>query len=215
MTKHGAFGPTGCARREDDVGGVVSSKGRAAACHLLDMYVAGAGRKLSDGRALGPCRSVQYHDLLERFESRLVGKQVHQVGAEHVRHGEEQAGSRGSQDMTSLLSAVSSVQGHQDRADGIDGEACDHPFRGVGGPQGHAISRLDPTAHQSARHPVHSFGQLAKRKTVGPIDQGFVVSVILCGLIQRFGDCPRLPITQPVYVPVVRHECIYYENGGA
>ena len=94
--------------------------------------------------------------------------------------------------MTGLLSAVSSVQGHQDRADGIDGEARDHPFRGVGSPQGHAISGLDPTAHQRARHAVHSGGQLAKRKSVRPIDQGFVVSVILCGLVQRLGNCLRL-----------------------
>ena len=115
--------------------------------------------------------------------------------------------------MSGLLATVASVQGHQDRADGIDSEARDHPFSGVRSPQGHAISGFDPTPDQRSRHVVHSCGELAKRKSVRPIDQGFVVSVRLCGLVQRLGNGLRLVISRPVYVSMVRHKCIYYENG--
>ena len=148
------------------------------------MCVAASSRELGDGCALGPCWSVQDHDFLEGFESRHVGKQLHEVGTEQVGHGEEQTSSRGSQDVPGLLSAVAGIQRHQHRTDGIDGEAGDHPVGAVGGPQGHAISGLDPTAHERPRHLVHSFGQLAKRKSTRSRRQRFVVPVVLRCLVQ-------------------------------
>jgi hypothetical protein len=58
--------------------------------------------------------------------------------------------------------------------------------------------------------------QLAKRKSVRPVDEGLVIPVALYGLVQRLGDRPRLPITPPaVCIFVVRHKCIYYESGRA
>ena len=118
--------------------------------------------------------------------------------------------------MTCFLAAVSGIQRHQHGADGVDGEAGDHPFGAVGGPQGHPISGLDATPHQCARHLVHSFGQLTKGKSSRPVDERFVVPVILRCLIQRLRDRPRLPIIRPaVFVFVVRHKCIYYVSGGA
>ena len=178
--------------------------------------VGGSGRELGDGRAPRTRWSLQHHDLLKGFESGHAGKQLHEVGTEQVGHGEEKAGARRAQDVASFLSAVSGIQRYQHCADGVDGEAGDHPFGAVGGPQGHAISGLDTTPHKCARHLVHSFGQLTKGKSSRPVDERFVVPVILRCLIQRVRDRPRLPIIRlAVFVLVVRHECIYYASGGA
>ncbi len=145
-----------------------SAQSGAAACHLRTVRVGGPGGELGERRAPGPRRSLQYHDLLEGFESGHVGQQLHQVGAEHVGHGEEQASSRGPQDVTGLLSAVPGVQRHQHGADGVDGEARDHPFDRFGSPQGDAIATLDPAGHQRARHMLDSFGQVPERESGPP-----------------------------------------------
>ena len=122
---------------------------------------------------------------------------------------------RGSQDMTGLLSAVSSVQGHQDRADGIDGEARDHPFRQCWEPTGPRDLRAR-SHYPPVRAPPGPLGRPVGQTKVGPSHRSGLRRL---GNSLRPGPAPRglseAPISRPVYVSVIRHECIYYENGGA
>ena len=206
VPQHGALGLAGGARGEDDVGGVVLGHGGQAACHLLTVGVGRPGLELGEGRAPRPRRSLQHHDLFEGFEGGLVGQQRHQVGAEQVGHGEEQARPGGTQDVARLLAAVSGVERHQHRTDGVDGETRDHPCGTVGCPQGHAVAPLDAARHERARHGVDAFGHVPKREPGRPVDEGFVVPVVVGCLLQRLGDRPRLSIGRhAVRLNVVRH----------
>ena len=184
MAQHGALGLAGRSRGEDDVGGVVRGHGGPAACHLPPVRVGGPGGELGERRAPRPRRSVQHHDLLEGLEPGHVGQQRHQVGAEQVGHGEEQAGPRGAQHVAGLLAAVSGVERHQHGTDGVDGEAGDHPCGAVGGPQGHAVAALDAARHERARHVVDAFGQVPEREPGRPVDQSLVVAEAVRRLIR-------------------------------
>ena len=170
--------------------------GGPAACHLRTVRVGGPGVELGEGRAPRSRRSLQHHDLLEGFESGHVGQQRHQVGAEQVGHGEEQARPRGAQDVARFLAAVSGVERHQHGTDRVDGEARDHPCGAVGCPEGHAVAALD-AARPRARAPR------GRRVRPGPETRagssrrrGPRRPRTVRRLLQRLGDRPRLPITR-------------------
>ena len=195
MPQHGALGRAGGSRGEDDVGGVVFGHRSRAACHLPTVRVGGSGVELGECRGPRSRRSVQHHDLLEGFESGHVGQQRHEVGAEQVRHGEEQARPRGAQDVARFLAAVPGVERHQHRTDRVDGETRDHPGGAVGCPDGHAVAALDAAADERAGHEVDAFGQVSEREPDRPVDHSLVVAEAVRRPIQRLGDRPRLPIT--------------------
>ena len=63
---------------------------------------------------------------------------------------------------------------------------------------------------------VDASGQAAEREPGRPVDQSLVVAEVIRSLIQRLGDRAWLPIIRPaVGLFVLRHSCIYYENGAA